>query len=871
MKLTRKGCSLAALMSILCLTGCSNEAPWGSGSDEVGRISLKVAANGAVNKSTRADDEVSPVIPTSDDFSVALSSRDGSYSKTWTTPSAFNGEEGFPMGSYSLSVVSGDIEEEGFSNPCFAGSTDVAVALGEETAATVTATLANSMVSVRYSDEFRALFPNYQALLTSDGHVSPVVMNMNETRPAYMSPRQIRLSLSLTNQQGKQQTIVPAVFNALPQHHYVIIVGVKEEIGVNTLDVSFDENVVHETTEIFLTDELFTSPAPVVSANADAASPINAIEQVALNGQNPELHVVAMGGIAKALLSFETEGGTLPLTNATMDLVKLTAAEQEVLKNAGIISSGFSVASGRDILNQMAVVNFSDFTKSLVPGVYKAKLLVQDKFGRVTDETTSPVIEIKVDELMYELQQTQAPKYLSDRVEVGVQSNSSSLVDGMTFKVDGQEAKVISSVKTESSSQDKAFAYNVSLQLPSKNLVSDSQCVVEGVVGRKTPAKIELATEMPAYTVDTDPKAKSILMRVNYEDADMRKAIVSNCKVYNGPAEVTSSMIKRYPETGLIAITGFNPGSKYENISLTLGSSKERNNLPIAAFSTEAAAGVPNGDFEDLDETIKTTVQQGGKWARTVAGQLFTTNLSMLVKEPSGWLTTNPITCNLNASNKNSWYMVPSVYNTTIQENGWASIQPKVDVIQKQHTTTAQVYKNYSSKSKANAMVIRNVAWDDNGANIKDDKGTYGTSNYYSHNVPTIANRTAGRMWLGISGQEGAAFASRPAKLKGFYQFVADAHDPNEKGVVEIQILSGDKVIGTASKELPACNGYTAFELPLNYVGMVEGFNLKATSLRISFSSSNRSGDIKTTDYCSKDECVSRGAMLIVDDLSFEY
>ncbi|MDE6008762.1 MAG: PCMD domain-containing protein, partial [Muribaculaceae bacterium] len=135
----------------------------------------------------------------------------------------------------------------------------------------------------------------------------------------------------------------------------------------------------------------------------------------------------------------------------------------------------------------------------------------------------------------------------------------------------------------------------------------------------------------------------------------------------------------------------------------------------------------------------------------------------------------------------------------------------------------------------------------------------------------SIANRTAGSMWLGVDGQEGKAFDSRPAKLKGFYQFVADSQDPNEQGVVEIQILNGDKVIGSAKKELKACSGYTEFILPIQYVAISELFKVKATSLRISFTSSNRTSNIKTTNYCNKDECVSRGAMLIVDNLTFEY
>ncbi|MDE5887629.1 MAG: DUF4493 domain-containing protein [Muribaculaceae bacterium] len=876
MKLTTKGFSTAALASFLLLGGCANESPWSSGNGEAGRISLKVAANGNVQKSTRADDNVSPVIPAPDQFSISLNSTDQSYSKTWSSPDAFNREGGFPMGTYTLAAVYGNIEEEGFSNPCFQGETPVAVRLGEETSATVTASLANSMVSIRYTDEFRAMFPKYNALLTSEGHVTPVVLSQNEDRPAYMSPRKITFSLSLTNQQGKEVTVVPAVFTAQPQHHYVVIVGVEEKVGVSTLDVSFDENVVTDSRDILLTDELFTTPAPSVSVNEDATSTISAFEMLPVEGKNPELHAIAFGGISKATLAFTAEdGGSLPLTSSEYELTGLSAANEEILKKAGVECSGF-ISKG-EIENKMAVVNLSNFTKNLTPGTYKVSLTVQDKMGRTSDASQIPVVEIKVENLKLTIDKNVAPKYLEDKVEVALASNCNYVGNNLEFEIDGKVAKVVAVTSQGNASADMPYNYVYTLQYPSKDGITDSGCnVALSVAGKKFCDKV-LDVDMPAYTVEEDAFANKVMLRLNYQDAEMLKHIIKNVVLYDGSNKIPESRIVRSVETNIIEVKSLTPSTEtekkeYKDISLSLGSSLARNKTKVNDFSTEIAAGVPNGDFEELHQTINETIQQGGKWARTVAGELRQTNLTMKVKEPIDWSSSNSMTCNSNSSNKNSWYMVPSVYNTTIKEDGWLSHQPKIDVLQKAHDTTAEIYKIYSSQSKTNAMLIRNVAWDSDGKAIKDDKGTYGISNYYSHNIPSsIANRTAGSMWLGVDGQEGKAFDSRPAKLKGFYQFVADSQDPNEQGVVEIQILNGDKVIGSAKKELKACSGYTEFILPIQYVAISELFKVKATSLRISFTSSNRTSNIKTTNYCNKDECVSRGAMLIVDNLTFEY
>lgn len=243
----------------------------------------------------------------------------------------------------------------------------------------------------------------------------------------------------------------------------------------------------------------------------------------------------------------------------------------------------------------------------------------------------------------------------------------------------------------------------------------------------------------------------------------------------------------------------------------------------------------------------------------------------MIVKEPTGWKSTNVETCNLSEGLLNSWYKVPSVYNTTLS---WKSHQPTVKIMgigQTGYDSTADVYNNLVSYTQSNAMVIRNVAWDNNGVGIdyKSQTGNTSYSNYYCSNQPSsIANRTAGRLYLGTSAGEGVSFATRPTALKGYYKYVRDYNDQQEKGVVTVQVLAGSEVMASGQIELGPQENYTEFSIPLtcNYA-----FNKKATSLKISISSSNRTSDIKTTNYCNKDECCSRGAMLTVDALSFEY
>ena len=288
------------------------------------------------------------------------------------------------------------------------------------------------------------------------------------------------------------------------------------------------------------------------------------------------------------------------------------------------------------------------------------------------------------------------------------------------------------------------------------------------------------------------------------------------------------------------------------------------------SVTTESEIGVPNGDFEDLVETINTTINQGGKWSitNTIWSELFQTTLTMVIQEPKNWTSSNATTCNLSAGNVNSWYVIPSVYNTSLT---WESHQPK-NTGQDASNSTADVYKDLSAPSNLNAMVIRNVAWDTNGPSINDDKKTGNTSrsNYHCSNHPSsIANRTAGYMYLGSTSKEGLDFTGRPKKLKGKYKYIQDSQDLNEKGRVMVTLLDGENVFARGSLDLGAKDTYSEFEIPIKYTSNT--FLRKPTTLQIRISSSNKESDIRTTDYCNRDECCSRGATLYIDNLTFEY
>ena len=303
MKNFSKGLLFLAAVSSVGLVSCSDESPW-SGSDSEGGINLNFSSDARVVRQTRADDNVSPVVPDGNQFAVNLSKSDGSYSKDWNSIEAFNRETSFPIGDYTLTASYGDIDAEGFSNPYYKGQTDVHVSPGAVTDATVVATLANAMVSIRYTDEFKSNFAAYSSSIQTEGH-SWVVFAQDEDRPAYVAPSEVKLDLQLTNDAGKVVNIQPASFTALARHHYVVTIGVSPDsaTGDVVLDIQFDDDVVAETVAVSLGDELFNAPAPSVKTKGfEPGTALDAYEYASFKG-DAQFDVFAFGGLKSATIN----------------------------------------------------------------------------------------------------------------------------------------------------------------------------------------------------------------------------------------------------------------------------------------------------------------------------------------------------------------------------------------------------------------------------------------------------------------------------------------------------------------------------------------------------------------------------------------
>ena len=299
-----------------------------------------------------------------------------------------------------------------------------------------------------------------------------------------------------------------------------------------------------------------------------------------------------------------------------------------------------------------------------------------------------------------------------------------------------------------------------------------------------------------------------------------------------------------------VTVKTLTPSTSYE-IAVISGS----NDSHGFGVTTESALELPNADFEDIDETISMKhVNCGGKYSNLSSWMPIYNKADIIVSEPKKWASVNKKTCAKFASTSNTWFQVPTT-----------EIIP-------------------STGSGQWAVRLRNAAWSWHGVEPARDART--DRHYYSSYAPTLANRSAGKLFLGSysvdkSGletyNEGIAFRSRPTAVSGIYTFVQDYHDTSETGLVVISLVNdedGKEVeIGRGVGYLKPSTSFTRFNVPVVYSIR----NKRATRLKLMVASSNHasysieeeSRNIKTSDYL--ETAVSTGAELTVDQLSLLY
>lgn len=853
---------------MLLLVSCANEDQ--QVASGYGAINIQVSADYQAVPVTRStlESTESPENPDVNDFALKLVSTDGSFSRSWDSLADFDPAEKIPVGSYTMSAYHGDLEDEGFDKPYYLGEADVTVRDRENTPVEILCTLANVKVTVEYSEAFKKYFADYATTIHAAGG-DYVEFVKDETRAAYVKPGKITIQTYLKKQNGIESTFEPAAIeNAQPRQHYRIKLDIADNnAGEAQLNISFDETTETQPITIDISDEVMEAPAPSFLATGFVpGTPLEVKENSYPTEKAVNLSLTAKAGIASCTLTthsacLESEGWP-----SEIDLVGTSSENSALLNRLGLKVKGFG-----EMGSKMGFIDFSEvFTHLRVTDgndQHTFTLSAKDIYGKVSE--TPVTLSVKSIPITFALQTPEAVFVGSKTATIPVEFDG-EYIDQIKFSyIDAMGSKVNSN-STVVSSEGDLYQIKISIEATDKPVSVEASYAN----GAKT-ATTSIPVKTPDFTItaeEYDVWARRAIVKLTAADSQYQEAVEQYAVLYansTGQWEGVAST----PSQGMYIITGLNPDTRYQLRGSCNSGQDNVNYSGDCTLRTEAAAVVPNGDFEEIVQTISVTdMKQGGQYSVWPAN--YQNTCSFTIQEPTGWASVNAKTCNLSAANQMTWFVIPSTYNTTLTWNAYRNFAPS--------TQTPDLYRDLTAQNGSNAMVVRNVAWDANGTTPATSGGAFNTT-YYNTNVPTIANRSAGKLFLGSYSYsngsetytEGVDFTSRPTALKGWYKYANDPGDPTETGVVTVTLLNGQTVIGTGTANLSAAADYTEFSVPVAY----SVTNQKATSLRVMITSSNHASytqseetaTIKTTVSNGQFESASRGATLTIDNLTFTY
>lgn len=854
--------------TMLLLVSCANEDK--QGSSGYGAINVQVSADYKVVPVTRSTAESASTIENPDvsEFALKLVSSDGSFSRAWDSLADFDPATKIPVGTYTMRAFYGDIDIEGFEKPFYLGETPVAVRDRENSSVEINCTLANVKVTVEYSDAFKKYFADYSTTIHSTGG-EYIEFSKTETRAAYVKPGKITIQTHLKKQNGIESTFEPAAIpNATARQHYKIKLDISDNnAGEAQLNISFDETTETQPIKIDISDEVMVAPAPsFLLSGFESGVPVEAKEFNYPADKNVNISLTAKGGLAGCTLTTSSRSLESKGWPQEIDLINMSEDQAEILRRLGLKIKGFS-----EVGNKMGFIDFTElFTQLQIidnSDQHMFTISAKDLYGKVSESPIS--LSVKNLPLTFTLQEPEAVFVGSSSAIIPVLYDGSD-IDLVQFSYLNAEGHKVNCTSTVLSAEENLYQVKISVEATNKPI--EIEASLSG--GLKTAAT-SISVLTPEFTISAeeyDVWAKKAIVKLTAADPQYQDAVNCYAVLYTNSTGQWVQAASTH-EGNVHTLTGLSPDTRYQ-IKGTCNNEQENVNYHgDCTIRTETTAGVPNGSFEELTQTISIQdMNQGGKYS--VWPVDYQNTCSFTIQEPTGWSSVNAKTCNTSAANQMSWFVVPSTYNTTLSWSSYRSFGMS--------TQTTDIYKGLSAQDGNNAMVIRNVAWDANGTTPSKTGGAFNTT-YYNTNVPSMSNRSAGKLFLGSysysgnseSYNEGTSFSSRPSTMKGWYKYTPDNNDASETGVISVTLLNGETVLASGTINLTAASDYTEFTVPLVYTVTDKKANLLkimiTSSNHASYSQSEETATIKTTDYYSQYESNSRGATLTIDNLNFIY
>ena len=242
----KKFFAFASLLA-LTLSACSDDV---AQSEQKGEGQVTIGCVTATNVvDTRAN--VNCTTPSVEEFALKIEGVGHTYTADYATIAEFNeGDNYLHLGSYKATVVAGDITEEGYDKATFVGSANFTVEARKNTEVDITAYIANALVKVEVTENFKNYFVGGHTLKLTTAAGNEFDVTEEQTEPIFIAPASFTIggtAIKQPNQSGAEATVVPlpvyTMENAAAQTLYTVKFDV-EKAGGATLTITLNDTLV---------------------------------------------------------------------------------------------------------------------------------------------------------------------------------------------------------------------------------------------------------------------------------------------------------------------------------------------------------------------------------------------------------------------------------------------------------------------------------------------------------------------------------------------------------------------------------------------------------------------------------------------------
>lgn len=295
---------------------------------------------------------------------------------------ASNSRIALPSGAYTVQAYSKkDIKDAGFDQAYYASPvTSVTVSVGEVQTVKLVCTLANTKVSVEYTEAIQKYFKKYQATISNE--YGSILFPESEKRAAYFAPEPLSVKLDLINNTDQKFLVKKEISEVKPRDYFKFRFDIKPSSD-NEAGADFD--IVIEAMDA---DTTFVLKIPLSDSSYGKAKPVFEGEEW------PSFEVGNSGsGSVKIQQKITSEVGlkslVLKFPEEIQDLTGVYGSELELstISSLDLIKLGLTMSVPVSKANEI-VLDFTELSKKLSPTSYETKYLVeliaQDTLNQIT-------------------------------------------------------------------------------------------------------------------------------------------------------------------------------------------------------------------------------------------------------------------------------------------------------------------------------------------------------------------------------------------------------------------------------------------------------------------------------------------------------